>query len=436
MTECVSPLTASVGYAMNRRAFLYQVACGAFAVGAAPVLVAAPDNVPVRALTRGPRHHWFGYYDKLQFDPTARYVLGMAVGFEHRSPRADDQIEIGMVDTARGDRWVALGTSRAWGWQQGCMLQWRPGSAREVIWNDREGDRFVARVLDTATGATRTLPQPVYALSPDGRFAVGTDFRRINDTRPGYGYAGLADPYAAQDAPAETGIYRMDLETDQVTQILSYRDVAAIPFAYDDLAGAKHWFNHLLVSPDGRRFIFLHRWRSPGTLEKYKHVGGWGTRMFTAGVDGTDLFELDPSGYTSHFVWDDAEHITAWTRPMGREPGFYRFKDRTRALVPVGAGVMTENGHNTNLGGTPDGWILNDTYPSKEDRKQTLYLYHEPTNRKVVLGRFHSPAAYQGEWRCDLHPRSDATGTKVVIDSTHGGEGRQMYLLDVTDVVA
>jgi len=40
-----------------------------------------------------------------------------------------------------------------------------------------------------------------------------------------------------------------------------------------------------------------------------------------------------------------------------------------------------------------------------------------------------------GEWRCDLHPRSDSTGTKVVIDSTHGGEGRQLYLIDVAEIV-
>ena len=50
-----------------------------------------PEALPaVRAITRGPKFHWFGYYDKLEFDPTGRYVLGMEVDFEHRSPRPDD----------------------------------------------------------------------------------------------------------------------------------------------------------------------------------------------------------------------------------------------------------------------------------------------------------------------------------------------------------
>src|SRR5262245_46768863 len=90
------------------------------------------DLPPVRTITRGPKHHWFGYYDKLEFDPTGRYVLGMEVDFEHRSPKPDDRITIGMVDLHDQDRWIELGHSTAWCWQQGCMLQWVPGSRTKV----------------------------------------------------------------------------------------------------------------------------------------------------------------------------------------------------------------------------------------------------------------------------------------------------------------
>ena len=94
----------------------------------------------VRTITQGPLHHWFGYYDKLEFDPTNRYVLSNQVAFEHRTPTADDVIRVGMVDTQDGDKWIRLGTSNAWSWQQGCMLQWRPNSESEVVWNARQGD--------------------------------------------------------------------------------------------------------------------------------------------------------------------------------------------------------------------------------------------------------------------------------------------------------
>ncbi|MFN9753878.1 MAG: hypothetical protein ACK55L_00575 [bacterium] len=71
--------------------------------------LALKQPVPMRAITKGPKFHWFGYYDKLEFDPTGRYVLANEVDFEGRSPRAEDKIRIGMVDLKDNDRWIDLG---------------------------------------------------------------------------------------------------------------------------------------------------------------------------------------------------------------------------------------------------------------------------------------------------------------------------------------
>ncbi|MFO0953916.1 MAG: hypothetical protein U0835_22720 [Isosphaeraceae bacterium] len=381
---------------------------------------------PVRALTRGPRFHWFGYYDKLEFDPTSRYVLGMEAGFEHRSPRPDDRIGLGMVDLRDGDRWVPLGESRAWCWQQGCMLQWVPGSADEVIWNDREGDRFVSRILNVHTRESRTLPAPVYALSPDGRWAVAPDFRRLHDTRPGYGYAGVPDPNRDDPAPDDAGIWRLDLKSGRHELLFSFRQISKLPYRSGEPKGAKHWFNHLLVSPAGSRFTFLHRWRLPGSQ-------GFITRLITCNPDGSDLYVLDPHEKTSHFIWRDPKHILAWAFHPSHGERFYLYEDRTDRVSVVAPAVMTENGHCTYLPGNR--WVLNDTYPDRS-RLQHPYLYDTQTGRRVPLGHFLSPKEYTGEWRCDTHPRFSPDGKSVVIDSPHGGNGRQLYLIDVSEIVA
>ena len=117
-------------------------------------------QLPSRALTGGPKYHWFGYYDKRQFDPTGRYVLGMEVDFEHRSPTPDDVLKVGIIDLEDGDRWIELGHSHAWCWQQGCMLQWRPGSDTDIIWNDRQDGQFVCHILNIHSGKKKTLPFP------------------------------------------------------------------------------------------------------------------------------------------------------------------------------------------------------------------------------------------------------------------------------------
>lgn len=386
-----------------------------------PALRAQDKLPPVRAITRGPKHHWFGYYDKLQFDPTGRYVLGMEVDFEHRSPRADDVIRIGMVDLQDNDRWIELGESRAWNWQQGSMLQWIPGTRSEVIWNDRQDGRFVSHILDVKTRKKRTLPNPVYALSPDARWAVAPDFRRLNDCRPGYGYAGLPDPNGNVGVPTNAGIWRMDLKSGKQRLLFSFADAVKVPNPHEEMSGAKHWFNHLLYNTDGSRFIFLHRWRGP------KQGKGFATRMFTIGRDGKDPYVLDPYGKTSHFIWRDRTHVLAWAWHPSQKDKFYLYSDRTAQVEAIGPDVMTVNGHCTYLPGNQ--WILNDTYPDKQ-RNQNVYLYHPATNRRLWLGHFHSPKEYTGEWRCDTHPRISRDGKFVCIDSPHSG-GRQMYLIDI-----
>ena len=106
------------------------------------------------------------------------------------------------------------------------MLQWMPGTLHEVIWNDREDGRFISRIMNVVTGENRNLPHPVYSVSPDGKYAVAPDFRRINDVRPGYGYAGFADPHADDLAPQDSGIVRIDLRSGKTDLILSLADIA------------------------------------------------------------------------------------------------------------------------------------------------------------------------------------------------------------------
>ncbi len=427
----------------NRREFIKQLAGGAAVLSTYGLLSFAKDsNLPVRAITKGPNYHWFGYYDKLQFDPGNRFVLCMQVDFEMRSPKKNDVIKLGYIDLQDSDKWVEFGESRSWGWQQGCMLQWIPGADSKVIWNDRRENNFISIIKDLKTGEERIIDKAIYALSPDGVHAVGTDFSRIQNYRKGYGYPGGIDLYKSQNAPDKSGIYRINLKNGKSKLILSYKQISEIPNAGKDISGKWHYFNHLLVNTNGERFIFLNRWRdepipddilaNPEIYNKIRNK--YTTRMFTAGIDGSDVYLLDPSGKTSHFIWKDHEHVTAWTRPHGKENGFWEFMDKSTNIHQVGKGTMNVNGHNTYLPGTSNEWILNDTYPQGTEREQVPYLYNEKTNKRIDLGRFHEPKEYVGEWRCDTHPRASNDGKLICIDSTHGGDGRQMYLIDISSL--
>jgi hypothetical protein len=387
---------------------------------------------PIRQITKGPKYHWFGYYDKLQFSTDHKLVLCNQSTFENRSPGPDDEIAVGMIDISKKDEWIELGKSRAWCWQQGCMLQWLPGSDREVIWNDRDGDHYVCHILDIHSGRKRTIPHPIYALSPDGSWGIAPSFSRLADMRPGYGYAGVPDRFTNDLAPEEVGIFRIDLKTGEQKLLISLADVVKkFPFQSKNPARDKHWFNHLLVNQDGSRFVFLHRWRPPET--------GHLTHMISASPDGSDYRVLIGSGAVSHFIWRDSKSILAYAKPReNMNWGFFVFQDSPELQYEeIGKGILTSDGHCTYLPGNR--WILNDTYRDK-NKIQHPHLFDTQTSKRVELGEMLLPDPYVtgsrfNEWRVDLHPRFSRDGRLVTIDSPYTGQGRQLHLIDISKIV-
>ena len=142
-------------------------------------------------------------------DPSGRYALGNQVDLFYRSPKPDDVLRIGLIDLENNFKWQEIGKSSAWGWQQGCMLQWIPGSQEEVIWNDRQGDGFISKIFNIKSGKTRTLPRPVYTLSPDGSFGLSVNFARLQEMRPGYGYVVPGGVGELAKAPEDDGIFKL-----------------------------------------------------------------------------------------------------------------------------------------------------------------------------------------------------------------------------------
>ena len=376
-----------------------------------------PLLVPV-AITSGPLFHWFGYYDKFQTDPTDRFVLGMQVAFCDRSPAGGDYLKTGMVDLEDNNRWIELGKSGAWCWQQGCMLQWRPGYDDEIMWNDRVKDRFVCHILNVNSGQKRTIEHPIYHVSPDGRTALTLDFARLQILRPGYGYAGVKCDNTEQLRPSGSGISLIDLESGSCRLLFSVDAVGSIKYQDcvpdDDI----HYFNAPAWNTAGNRFLFLNRWRS-----KSRRFCGFRTRMFTASAGGRDLRLVTDQPYISHFTWRDKAHIAVW-----REDAYKLYKDdgtgREKLILNA------TNGHLSYL--KDSSWMVADTYVD-EHEYQNLYLYHVATKGVVPLGHFKSYGVLTGELRCDLHPRLSRDQKRIIIDSTHGGNGRQMYLLDISD---
>ncbi len=381
-------------------------------------------ELAAHAVTRGPKHHFFGYYDMLQWDATGRYMLGLETTFMDRSPEPEDPAVIGLIDTEDDCRWEPLAETHAWNWQQSTRLQWLASAPeREIIYNDRTEDGFVAVILDVQTGENRTLPHPVNIVTRDGSQALTLNFSRVHQYRPGYGYPGLNDPSVHEPAPADDGVFWMDMRTGESRLIVSFEQLLELqPRA--DFEGPSHWVNHLEISTDDQRFSLLHRWTLPS--------GSWWTRLITANMDGSDIYLLNDHDMVSHYDWRDGTHILAYARHPMADDDFYLFTDRSEEVSLLGEMIPGQDGH---CSYSPDRrWVLNDTYPDAEGMR-TLMLYEVATDRRIDIGRFLSHSPPLAELRCDLHPRWNRAGTQVCFDSVHEGS-RQIYVVDVEAVVS
>lgn len=382
---------------------------------------------PVRAVTHGPRAHFFGYYDKPPWDASGRYMLALAAEAVDRMPLPGEKARIGVIDL-QSHRFERVAETSAWNWQQGCMLQWLPPAAdRQIIYNDTRDGQHVAVILDIHSGRARVLPKPIYNVTRDGRSAVVTSLARLAQARPVVGYAGVSDPWADAPHPADDGVYWMNLGDGSHRLIVSL-DQAVRLKPKPSMSGVKHRFEHLVIAPDDKRFLFLQRWPNPTNARRDFY-----DRLLTVNVDGSELYCLVDDDYVSHFDWQDPQHILVWARQAGHGDHFYLFKDRTTGMQIVGEDALTCDGH---CSYSPDRrWLLSDTYPDDSGRR-TVLLYELASNRRIDVGRFFSPPAVRsGDVRCDLHPRWRRDGREVCIDSAHEGT-RQMYVIDVSAIVA
>ncbi|GHU27489.1 hypothetical protein FACS1894164_19600 [Spirochaetia bacterium] len=187
--------------------------------------------VEIRRLSGNDGHHYFyGYYDNPAFsrgdaDSKPQQHVCNRVNFWDRFPVKQDICELGIIDI-KGGKWEKLAETRAFNFQQGCMLQWNPKNPdKEIIYNDRDGDEYRTLILNIESGKTKILPRAIANVSRDGNWGISVNFNRVYDFRPGYGYSGVRDKGYDIPQPRDDGIWIINMETGEEKLILNYEEM-------------------------------------------------------------------------------------------------------------------------------------------------------------------------------------------------------------------
>lgn len=367
--------------------------------------------------------YFFGYYDKSPWDATGRYMLCMKTKDTWSEPDPRTEAEIILLDSSDGYAFRVIAKTHTWNVQQGCMAQWLgPDFTSKILYNDLRDGKYCSVVLDITTKEEKVLPMPVYTVSADGKTALSLDFSRLHSLRLGYGYAALPEKTKGVALPDETCIWKMDLKTGEVKPLLKYTDFAKFqPRPEMQMAGSVHKVNHIMLSPNGKRFMVLYRWFVGS--RKY-------TRLITCNVDGTDMYVLNDDDMTSHCFWKDDEHIIAFENKKDGGAGYYLMRDKTQEYKHLWQ-QLSNDGHPSYCP-TDNNLVVTDSYPNRARVADVKLLKDtDPEGKEMkVIARVFAPFKYDNDTRCDLHPRWKRDGSAVCFDSVFEGH-RGLYVVNL-----
>lgn len=372
----------------------------------------------IQQVSSSESEHLFGYYDKTPWDSQGKTMIYLRVKGASSHAASTEPVSIILRDAGGQERIIA--TTHSWNVQQGCMLQWYAGQDDQILFNDFLDGDYCSVIKNIVSGEETRLCVPTYTLSSDGKTALTLDFSRLHTLRPGYGYINKPDNTSELLCPEGYAISRLNISSNTLYPLYTYRQLAELQ-PLSTMEGAYHKVNHIMLSPSGKGFIFLHRWIQNG--RKYD-------RLLWAPTDGSALptILLD-EGMVSHSNWRDEDTIITYANALGRGPGY--------CLVDVPTGTVTDlsnffpavDGHPSF---SPDSrYVITDTYPDFR-RKQALFLIDMQTAKSRQVASLYAPGRYRNDSRCDLHPRWSRDSRQICFDGCMSGK-RQVYILDIAE---
>lgn len=361
--------------------------------------------------------YFFGYYDKSPMDKNNRYVLCLKTKDASKDPAPKESAEILLIDTEDNNSVKVIAKTRTWNVQQGCMMQWLgPDFDRKIIYNDLRDNQLCSVILNVFTGEERVLSKPVYAVSSDGKFGLSLDFLRLHSFRPGYGYSNFEDKTRKLKIPNGNCIYQIDLMTNKVIPIVSYETILNFEHK-NDMDLAYHKVNHIMISPDNKRIMFMHRWFNGNKKT---------SRLITCDIDGNNMYNLLDDGMVSHCYWKTDREIIAYAKKNNLGNGYYLLKDKSRNFTKEFS-FLTVDGHPSYC--KKNKLFITDTYPNKKRISTIRVLSGE---KSFIIAKVFSNFKYDNNTRCDLHPRWNYNGNIVFFDSTHEGK-RGLYCVKLKE---
>ena len=360
---------------------------------------------------------FFGYFDASPWSANGRhYVVNQTKDIETST-------DIVLYDLEAKTR-ERVGSSPVATWQQGTMCRWLAHDDHEYLaYNTVRANVLGTRLFSPTTRQERFLPLPLQAINEKHGKLYAINYLRLYRNGTEYGYYTPCTNLSVDTPDDKDGIWSVDLDSENAGLIVSLEQLRGLDPTPQLRSAASHEVNHLSVAPDGRHFVFVHRFRgSKGQL----------SRLYACKYDGSNLRLLLDEQMVSHYAWLDSEHLIAWARTHAHGDRYYLVNSRSGATKPFPADESINqwgDGHPSHH--HTSGHIVTDSYPDRKRQQHLFLIIHG--NHSQEIARFLLPLQFSSADRIDLHPRWRPDGKTLSIDSGYTGV-RRNYLLDVSSI--
>jgi hypothetical protein len=368
------------------------------------------SRFPLTKICSGDQSSFFGYYDKSP-------ELGTFVLFHSMNSKTNTKLtesswaDICLYNLKTGTVSV-VDSTYAFNFQQGSRLQWI--NEYQLVWNNRASDgHYCACLYDLREQNKKEIIKAIYDCH--GSAAITLNFERLYFLDPGYGYFPKSlEKYKDLPSYSNDGIFTVDLNNNTFKLLFSLEQIIhenkkAIS------KNAKHCVNHLMLSPDGSRCIFILRWFTPQRQDA----------LMMCNTDGSVLKTLSNDGMVSHCSWYDNSTVVGWFKHKNENSFYYMNVNMGEVRKVFPDGYCLEDGHPSFY----DTKMLFDSYPDRY-RIKKINVFNLESNSIEEIGSFFEDISFYDTTRCDLHPRWNNDGSKIYFDSVHEGK-RYLYFLEL-----
>ncbi|MEX2411812.1 MAG: hypothetical protein WD607_10685 [Candidatus Paceibacterota bacterium] len=339
-----------------------------------------------------------GYYDNSPFQPENDKILLLHANQQSawKKPTGKNLTSILLVDWQKQKVIRELGQTRAWNWQQGSRAIWI--NKKQIIFNDydKSENKYISRLFSVEGEELLRLPIPLQAWDGVKGRIYSFKYEALTHFRSDYGYFNhKVNDYNFEDNKIES----YSLESGKLETHVTVRNLIEST-DFDRKKMRQLRLNHIMISPNGEKLIFLFRYQVEGRTVSDLY-------LLTINTGVLDCLLHDCG--VSHYCWHN-NNAVIMTMKGDNGFGYYKIDINTLRLDLL---VLASDGHPSML---TNSIIITDSYPDKYAVRYLRAITLSGNNKINNLSAFTEPLLFHGVTRCDLHPSISKTGNWIQVD--------------------